>query len=252
MNKALSAKPAIAVYKFSSCDGCQLALLNMGSDLLALSQQVNIRYFAEAGPLDEQYPVDIAFIEGSIACEDDIQRLKTIRHQSKTVVSIGACATSGGIQALRNPGQTEKWQQQIYARPDWIHNLSKSHPLEDFVRVDYQLWGCPVNTSQISHFIQQILMGVAPLQEKEKLCLECKRRGNTCIMVTRQQACMGAITQTGCGAICPGFGRACFNCYGPSESPNIFAFKEYLQKHQLSTSAPFEHINSHAWRKHHD
>lgn len=221
-------KPTVAVHKFSSCDGCQLAFLNLGEDLLALSELVDIRHFVEAGPMAEDASVDIAFVEGSISTPDDLQRIKQIRANSNYLISIGACATSGGVQALRNMADTQAWVAGIYASPEYINTLDDSSPINSQVKVDLELWGCPVNSRQIIAAVRALLFGVTPVEEHDKLCLDCKRRNAVCVMVSRGEPCMGPVTRSGCGALCPAFGRACYACYGPAENANADALAHRL------------------------
>lgn len=213
-------KPHIAVHKFASCDGCQLALLNSGEDLLRLAAQVDILHFAEAGPVDAEAEVDVALVEGSITTAHDIERITAIRAHSRFVMTIGACATSGGLQALRHYADVKQWTSAIYAQPQYIETLATSTPIRDHIRVDFELWGCPVNSRQILTAVSDLLAGVLPKNETNKVCLECKRQNHTCVMVTRGLACLGPVTRTGCGALCPGVGRACYGCYGPAENIN--------------------------------
>ena len=218
-------RPKIAVHKFSSCDGCQLAFLNMGENLLKLAQLVDIVHFAEAGPVDEDILVDIAFIEGSIATPHDQQRIERIRANSRYLISIGACATSGGIQALRNMADAKMWIAEIYAQPEYIHSLDTSTAISEHVKVDFELWGCPVNGWQVTQVVRSLLFGAVPEVPNEKVCLECKRQQNICVLVAKGEPCMGPVTRTGCGALCPSMGRACYACYGPAEntnSPSLF------------------------------
>ena len=216
-------KPTIAVHKFSSCDGCQLALLNLGEQLLLLTQLVDIIHFAEAGLIDTNTKVDIAIVEGSVSTSQDSDRLKTIRDNSSYLISIGACATSGGLQALRNMADTNEWIADIYANPSVIDSLDNSTPIKDHVKVDLELWGCPINQQQIIMAIRSLLFGVIPVDEHDKVCMECKRQQNVCVMVTKNEPCMGPVTRTGCGAICPSVGRGCYACYGPAENANTQA-----------------------------
>lgn len=217
----MSTKPTVAVHKFSSCDGCQLAFLNLGDTLLALAEQVDFAHFLEAGYDAAAAEVDIAFIEGSVSTPDDGERLRAIRAHSRFLITIGACATAGGVQALRNIADAGAWTAAVYARPDYIRSLAHSTPIRDHVRVDLELWGCPVNGRQVLAAIRALLFGVAPLDDADKVCLECKRRGAACVLVTRGEPCMGPVTRTGCGALCPSFGRDCYACYGPAENANV-------------------------------
>ncbi|RDH85985.1 MAG: sulfhydrogenase subunit delta [endosymbiont of Galathealinum brachiosum] len=228
MSKQETTKPSVAVHKFSSCDGCQLALINMGEPLLVLTQLVDIKHFAEAGPLDENAIVDIAIIEGSVSTSKDLARLQKIRDNSTYIMTIGACATSGGLQALRNMANTKEWIADIYANPSVIDSLDNSTPIKEHVKVDLELWGCPVNEQQILSAIRALLFGVLPKEENDKVCMECKRQQSVCVMVTKNEACMGPVTRTGCGALCPSVGRDCYGCYGPSENPNTNALANRL------------------------
>jgi coenzyme F420-reducing hydrogenase gamma subunit len=213
-------KPRVAVHKFASCDGCQLAFLNAGEELLNLATMVEFVHFAEAGPVDPDAKVDIAFIEGSITTPHDIDRINRIRTNSQQLITIGACATAGGIQALRNYADTEEWTDAVYAQPEYIQTLSTSTPIKEHVKVDFEIWGCPVNAHQVMLVIHDLLSGVTPHIRQEKVCLECKRQQNICVMVTQGTPCMGPVTQTGCGAICPHVGRDCYACFGPAENSN--------------------------------
>ena len=223
------AKPRISVHKFSSCDGCQLAFLDLGEDLLTLTQMVDIRHFAEAGILGEDDPVDIAFVEGSISTPEDEERIQRIRKNSKLLVTIGACATAGGLQALRNLANAKEWIAAVYASPEHISSLDKAHPIRAQVAVDFELWGCPVNSRQVVAAVGSLLNGVVPVDERDKVCMECKRQQAVCVMVSEGKVCMGPVTRTGCGALCPRFGRGCYACYGPAENLNTEALGARLQ-----------------------
>jgi sulfhydrogenase subunit delta len=216
-------RPRVAVHKFSSCDGCQLAFLNLGEDLLALAERVDLVHFAEAGPLDPDTDVDVAFVEGSVSTPDDLERIEHIRRHSRLLIAIGACATAGGIQALRNGADGAAWVAQIYSHPAAIASLEHSTPISSHVKVDFELWGCPVSGAQILAVVNSLLLGVAPRDNADKVCTECKRRNLTCVMVSCGIACMGPVTRAGCGALCPSLGRDCYGCYGPAENANTDA-----------------------------
>lgn len=234
--KPISSKPTLAVHKFTSCDGCQLALLNMGEALLSLTQKVEIVHFPEAGPIAPERYVDISLVEGSVSTSDEVQRIREIRKRSKILVTIGSCATSGGIQALRNGQHLPEWINTVYANADTIRSLETSTPASDHVSVDFQLWGCPINQRQITQLLSSLLLGVAPQDHTEKLCLECKRQQIVCVMVTQGQACMGPVTRTACGALCPQLGRGCYSCYGPGENSNTQALADRFKDLGLSNS----------------
>ncbi|MFN3544715.1 MAG: sulfhydrogenase subunit delta [Thiobacillus sp.] len=249
MNAPISAKPRVAVHKFSSCDGCQLAFLNLGEDLLALATRVDLVHFAEAGPLDPDTDVDIAFVEGSVSTPEDLERIRHIRDHSRILIAIGACATSGGIQGLRNGVFDAGWVMQIYQHPEAIASLERSTPIAQHVKVDFELWGCPVSGPQMLAAVNALLLGVAPRDYADKVCTECKRAGHPCVVVTRGIACMGPVTRAGCGALCPSLGRDCYGCYGPAENANTGALAARFALLGLDTRAVtqrFQTINSQA------
>lgn len=249
MSAPTPAKPRVAVHKFSSCDGCQLAFLNLGEDLLALAERVELVHFAEAGPLDPDTDVDIAFVEGSVSTPEDLERIRHIRDRSRILIAIGACATTGGVQGLRNGVFDAKWVTQIYQHPEAIASLEHSTPIAQHVKVDFELWGCPVSGPQMLAAVNALLLGVAPRDSADKVCVECKRAGYPCVMVSRGVPCMGPVTRAGCGALCPSLGRDCYGCYGPAENPNTAALSAQFARLGLDTTAVmqrFQSINSQA------
>ena len=242
-------KPRVAVHKFSSCDGCQLAFLNLGEDLLTLAGRIDLVHFAEAGPVDPDIEVDVAFIEGSVSTPEDLERIRHIRAQSKMLVAIGACATSGGIQGLRNHANGAEWIAQIYSHPEAIASLERSTPISSQVKVDFELWGCPVSGPQMLAVVNSLLLGVAPRDNADKVCTECKRKAYPCVMVSRGVACMGPVTRAGCNALCPSLGRDCYGCYGPAENANTDALAAQFGRLGLQPQAivrRFHSINSQA------
>jgi coenzyme F420-reducing hydrogenase gamma subunit len=210
-------RPKLAVFKFASCDGCQLSILNLEEDLLALGQALDIAYFPEASSDIKPGPYDIALVEGSITTAEDAHRILSVRRQTKVLITIGACATAGGIQALRNWADVESFKQAVYPSPEYIQSLSTSTPISEHVHVDFELWGCPINKDQLLRVLTDLVVGVQPRLPGDSVCLECKRRGNVCVLVAKGIPCLGPVTRTGCGAICPGMGRDCYGCFGPCE-----------------------------------
>ncbi len=214
------AKPRIAVFKFASCDGCQLSLLDAEDELLPVAGAVDIVYFPEATSTMLKGPYDIGLVEGSITTHHDAERIQQVRHQCRMLITIGACATAGGVQALRNWQDVGEFVRAVYATPDFISTLKLSTPIGEHVPVDFELRGCPINKYQLIELIAATLAGRKPNIPTYSVCIECKRRGNVCGAVTQGTACLGPVTQAGCGALCPDFHRACFGCFGPMESPN--------------------------------
>jgi len=213
-------KPKLAVWKFSSCDGCQLSLLNCEDELLALTDALEIAYFLEASRATVRGPYDLSLVEGSITNEHDAERIHKVRKVSKKLIAIGACATAGGIQALRNFAELDDFVSTVYARPDKIHVAERSTPIRDHVAVNLELRGCPVNKAQLVETVIALLQGRKPHLPGHSVCIECKRRGAVCVMVSRGVPCLGPVTHAGCGALCPGYGRGCYGCFGPMEQPN--------------------------------
>jgi sulfhydrogenase subunit delta len=213
-------RPTLAVWKFSSCDGCQLSLLDCEDELLALADRLEIAYFLEASSATVDGPYDVSLVEGSIATPHDAERIREVRACSRRLITIGACATAGGIQALRNFGDVEQFVSTVYATPDFISTLSTSTPISAHVPVDFELHGCPINKHQLLEVIGAHLAGRRPRVRAHSVCVECKRRGTVCVMVAHGTPCLGPVTHAGCGAICPAYDRGCYGCYGPMESPN--------------------------------
>jgi coenzyme F420-reducing hydrogenase gamma subunit len=225
----MAGKPRLAVFKFASCDGCQLSLLDAEDELLAVAENVEIAYFLEARTRELVGPYDVGLVEGSVTTAHDAERIKQVRQQCKFLVTIGACATAGGIQALRNWANVEEFTSVVYARPDYIQTLKTSTPISDHVRVDFELRGCPINKNQLVELISALLWGRRPRVPRHSVCVECKRRGTVCVAVAQGIACLGPVTQAGCGAICPSYNRECFGCYGPKERPNLISLTSYYE-----------------------
>jgi sulfhydrogenase subunit delta len=222
-------RPRLAVHKFASCDGCQLAMLDLEDELLAVAGAVEIAYFVEARRQKLEGPYDVALVEGSITTPHEVQRIKQVRRESDFLVTIGACATAGGIQALRNWGNTDAWVEYVYATPSYIDTLATSTPISEHVSVDFELRGCPINKHQLLDLVAALLVGRQPKMPTYSVCLECKRRGTACVMVAQGVPCLGPVTQAGCGAICPAYGRGCYGCYGPMEAPNPDALGQQFE-----------------------
>ncbi len=223
-----STKPRVAVFKMASCDGCQLQILDAEEALLDLAGAINIVNFAEASSYMEPGPYDVTLVEGSISAPEQIEQVKEIREQSKFLIAIGACATSGGIQALRNTQDAGAFVRTIYPTPEYVKTLATSTPIADHVRVDLELTGCPIDRGQLLGALSALLAGAMPRISTSSVCVECKRRGYVCVLVAKGEPCLGPVTRTGCGALCPAFGRGCYGCFGPSQPPNTDALGRRL------------------------
>ena len=214
-------RPRLAVWKFASCDGCQLTLLDCEDQLLEIAGVIDIAYFMEATGGEIEGPYDLSLVEGSITTPDDAERIQEVRRLSNKVVTLGACATAGGIQALRNWSDVDDFLSIVYAQPDYIATLETSTAISDHIHVDFELRGCPISKHQLLEVIDAFVHRRQPNIPGHSVCVECKMRGTPCVMVVQGTPCLGPITQAGCGAICPAYDRGCYGCFGPAESPNI-------------------------------
>jgi coenzyme F420-reducing hydrogenase gamma subunit len=222
-------RPRLAVWKFASCDGCQLSLLDCEDELLALAGQLDIAYFAEASRRMVRGPYDLSLVEGSITTPADAERIKRVRRLSRHLVTIGACATAGGIQALRNFADAGEFAAYVYPHPEYLKTLATSTPISAHVPVDFELRGCPIDKGQLIEVITAFLVGRKPSIPNHSVCIECKARGTVCVMVARRTPCLGPVTHAGCGAICPSYDRGCYGCFGPVSGANTAAIaREFL------------------------
>jgi len=223
-----AARPRLAVWKFASCDGCQLSLLDCEDELLAVADAIDIAYFPEATSRMAPGPYDLSLVEGSITTPHDAERIRAIRAESRTLVTIGACATAGGIQALRNFRDHAQMMAVVYARPDYIDTLATSTAIAHHVKVDFELRGCPIDKRQLLEVISAFLHGRRPSVPSHATCVECKLRGTVCVMVARGEPCLGPVTHAGCGALCPSYARGCYGCFGPSDAPRTQPLADQL------------------------
>jgi coenzyme F420-reducing hydrogenase gamma subunit len=221
MNSGKTRRPKLAVWKFASCDGCQLTLLDCEDELLAIAGRIEIANFTEASRAVVKGPYDVSLVEGSITTPHDAERIQQVRRLSNTLITIGACATAGGIQALRNFRDVKEFTSIVYAHPEYIRTLDRSTPIADHVKVDFELRGCPINKKQLVEVISAFLNHRKPVTPGHSVCVECKLRGNVCVMVAQGTPCLGPVTHAGCGALCPTYDRGCYGCYGPMETPNM-------------------------------
>src|SRR5579884_1735736 len=222
-------KPKLAVWKFASCDGCQLSILDCEDDLLAIAGAVRFANFAEASKAVVRGPYDLSLVEGSITTQHDAERIRSIRASSKFLVTIGACATNGGIQALRNFRDVREFVSLVYAHPAYIDTLEHSTAISAHVPVDFELQGCPPNKLQLLEVLSAYLAGRRPVIPAHSVCVECKLAGKVCVLVAKGTACMGPVTHAGCGALCPSYNRGCYACFGPKETPNTKSLATWFQ-----------------------
>jgi len=245
-------KPRIGVFKFTSCDGCQLSILNMEEELLDIIDFFEIAYFKEATDKPLRGEFDISIVEGSISTEWQKREIVDIRQKTRSLITIGACATSGGLQALRNWANLSSYKKNVYPQPDVIKALSTSTPISDHIHVDYELWGCPISTYSLSEVFTSFLIRKKPGMPKYSLCMECKRKGIPCILVSKSEPCLGPITLAGCDVLCPSLNRPCYGCFGPKEGGNIESLLIQFQKMgftQKDCNLLLDKMNTYAYRK---
>lgn len=223
-------KPKLAVFKMSSCDGCQLSLLDAEDELLDLLGSVEMAYFPEASSKMMKGPYDIGLVEGSITTPRNVEEIRQIRKDCKFLITIGACATAGGIQALRNWKDTKEFTKIVYASPEYISTLDRSLPVSSFVHVDFELRGCPINKYQLIEVLNAFLNSRKPNIPTHSVCIDCKLKGNVCVMTAHNTICLGPVTQTGCNALCPSYNRGCFGCYGPMDSANTSSLAKQFKE----------------------
>ncbi len=223
-------KPKLGVFKFSSCDGCQLSILDAEEELLAIAEGVEIRDFLEATSASAGGPYDVALVEGSISTPEEVEKIMKVREESRMLVTIGACATAGGLQALRNWSSLQLFKEAVYPDPNAVRSLEKALPVSDFVAVDFELRGCPIGKGQLLQFLSAVVRGARPRLPTNSVCFECKRKGNVCVVVASGSPCMGPATVAGCGAICPSFARGCYGCFGPSDDVNLKSYASWLER----------------------
>lgn len=222
-------KPTLAVHKFSSCDGCQLSILNLEDELLALVGAVEIRYFLEATSNIQPGPYDIAMVEGSVTTPHEAERIQKIREESGILIAIGTCATAGGIQSLRNFTSVDELAGITYKQPEFLDYLETSTAISEHVQVDLEIWGCPLNKYQLLEAVVAVLQQRKPRLPTHSVCLECKSNGTVCVMVASEIPCAGPATRAGCGALCPSTGRGCYGCFGPAPEADLETLVPRLQ-----------------------
>jgi len=231
-------KKKIAFFSFTCCEGCQLEVLNQGSEMLDLLKHVEIVNFREAMS-EKSDDYDIAFVEGSIASNEQITDLKAIRANAKTLVALGSCAVQGGINTLRNRRPITEVKEYVYGKN--AENISSilASPISSFVKVDYNIRGCPIHTEDFIRFTKQLLMGMNPFQPDYPMCVDCRLNENICVF-DKGMVCMGPVTRAGCNAICPTFGNKCEGCRGLVSDPNVNGHRELLRSKGLAPNDVYD------------
>jgi len=235
-------KPRVAFFDFASCEGCQLTVINLEDEILDILDKVDIVNFREAIS-DQSEEYDVAIIEGSITREHDKERLEKIREKAKVVVAIGACATTGGLNALKNLKPLSFIKNAVYGESaSYYNSFDKAYPISAFVKVDYFVWGCPIDKNEFLEVFRSILLGKKPEIPNYPICVECRLKENICVF-EKGMTCVGPITRAGCGAICPSYGSGCEGCRGYLDNPEINAEKDILKKYGKTVDQITSDIN---------
>jgi len=227
-------KPRVAIFDFSCCEGCQLQIVNLEEELLNLIGAVEMVEWREAmSEQSDEY--DVAIIEGSITRAEDEERLKKIRRRAKVLIALGACATIGGINKIKNNFDLNEVTEYVYGdnAANKIVQTIPTKAVDEVVKVDYKVHGCPIHREEFISILCSILIGKKPEIPEYPVCVECKAKGNPCLW-DYGQVCLGPIIRAGCGARCPTAGFRCFGCRGYIDDPNINAAKDVIERYGLS------------------
>ena len=233
------AKPKVAFFEFTCCEGCQLTVVSLGDKILDLFGAVEVVNFREASSYKGQ-DYEIAFIEGSIASPKDIERVKEIRKKAKVVIALGACAHIAGVNAIKNFHNQQEIRNKVYGDKAWAFDSILAQPVDAVIKVDYVIPECPIDKGEFVRIVSSLLNGNKPFVPDYPVCVECKMKGNVCnYHKVNPIICMGPVTRAGCGAICPSAGNACEGCRGLIPDPNMDAFEGLLKEYGISTEDKF-------------
>jgi len=226
------AKPKISFHDFTCCEGCQLQVLNCEDEMLDILGAVEIVQFREAID-DRGEDYDIAFIEGAFSRESDRARLENIRKNAKIVVALGACATTGGLNVLKNFRGIEPAMKEVYGDKASWYETSAALPIDAAIKVDVKIHGCPIPKQEFLEVVKSVLAGRKPQIPDYPVCVECKLRENVCLY-HKGEYCMGVVARAGCNAWCPSYGGRCYACRGLISDPNDKAAKDILAEKGLT------------------
>jgi len=224
-------KPSIGICGLTGCAGDQLALLNCENELLAIAGAVELKFFPMATTgNDEDCPLDIVFVEGSVVQPEDEKVLRKLRDRAGLLIALGTCAVWGGVQAMKNEIEREELKSQVYGPQGEQFETITAAPLSHFVKVDMSISGCPVEKEQLLQAAASLLHGDLPRLPSYAVCTECKMAENPCILVETGHICLGPITVAGCNARCPSHNRPCIGCRGPVEQANVASEIKVLEE----------------------
>jgi len=224
-------KPKAAFFDFTDCEGCQLQFANMGETLLEITELVNIVNFREIMSEAEQ-DYDIAIVEGAISTDNDVKRIKKIRQTSKVLIALGACATIGGVNGVKNRTPLDVAKKRVYGEKADTVNTIQIMPVHKVVKVDYFIHGCPVYLPEIISVLKCVIIGKPYIVPNYAVCVECKMNENVC-RYEKDQECLGPVTRAGCNSWCINSGNRCYGCRGLVENPAVDGSKDILLKYGL-------------------
>jgi len=225
-------KPCVAVFSFTCCEGCSLAILECENELLDVLNLVTFVRWREA-MTETSDDIDIAFVDGSISTHSDVRKIKQIREMAKMVIPIGACAYNAGVNALKNKYGMGEVKEIVYGAEGAQFDTIPVRPISAVIPVEFALPGCPIDREEFLHAVRDLVLGKTPRLSNSPLCSECKRLGNVCVF-WKGMKCMGPVARAGCNAICPSNGDYCEACRGFVDDPNVDSHKETLAEHGLS------------------
>ncbi len=227
-------KPRVAIFDFACCEGCQLQIVNLEEGILDLIGAVDVVEWREAMS-EQSHEYDIAIIEGSITRAEDEKRIDIIRSRAKILIAMGSCATTGGINKLKNNFDLDEVRQCVYGDAGKKEHLDtyQTKAIDEVVKVDYKIHGCPIERDELAYILRSLLVGKKPEIPDYPICVECKAKGNQCVW-EKGLVCLGPIIRAGCGARCPSAGFRCYGCRGYISNPNLDAAKDVMEKHNLT------------------
>lgn len=225
-------RPNVAFFELTSCEGCQLQIVNNEATLVNFLSLVNVVNFREV-MTEKSDSFDIAFVEGSITRSDEVERLKLIRNRAKVLVAFGSCACFGGVNQLKNRFSDPAWVRAQTYGTFAIETNDQAKPIEAFVGVDLRIYGCPVKKEEVERIVTNIVIGRAVVHPKYPVCMECKANENICLF-DLGEPCLGPVTRGGCDAWCPNSRAGCWGCRGPCDDANVEQMKEIMKRNGFS------------------
>ncbi len=223
-------RPKVGFFELSSCEGCQLQLLNNEASLLDFLSLVEIVNFRE-GMKEAADDYQIAFVEGSVTRADEEERLKKIRDTAQVVVALGSCACFGGVNQLKNRFADQEWvKKEVYGNHAIVSQ--EAMPLSAVIKVDLEIYGCPINKEEVERIVTNLVLGKTVKHPKYPVCMECKARENICLF-DLGEPCLGSVTRAGCDAWCPSNRLGCWGCRGPAPAANLDELKKIVAQRNI-------------------